>query len=100
MERKYFFGEIIDRCSEYLDSIESSIDCYFPYAQHVALLYSILQRMNILSKGNYLFSIEILYQLIDEIFPKEKEKEKEKDSSIEQFWKDVDDNGCFYSLIN
>ena len=101
LERKYLFGEIIDRCTDSLDAIEVSIDCYFPYAQHAALLFSVLQRMNLLGKGNYQFSIEIIFRLIDQIFPKDK-TQTDKAEPKNDLWKDVDENRnpsiCFFSV--
>ena len=94
LERKYQLGDIIDQCTEWLDSIEVSLDSYFPYAQHGALLYSVVQRTNLLSKKNYQFSIEMIEQLIDQLFPLTKSQPfEEKD-----LWKDIDDKGksqCF-----
>ncbi|CAF4763175.1 unnamed protein product, partial [Rotaria sp. Silwood1] len=87
LERKYMLGEVIEKSYELLDSIEVYVDYYFPYAQHGALLYSVLQRINLLSPNNYQFSINIIYYLIDQLFPLNNQTSNE-DKSI---WKDIED---------
>ncbi|CAF3502703.1 unnamed protein product [Rotaria socialis] len=87
LERKYLLGEVIEQCYELLDSIEVYVDCYFPYAQHGALLYSVVQRINLLSRNNYKFSINIIYNLIDELFPLNNQTSTED----KQIWKDIED---------
>ncbi|CAF1148393.1 unnamed protein product [Adineta ricciae] len=87
IERKYALGGIVDQCNEILDSIEIYHDYYFPYAQHGALLYSVLQRINLLSPKNYQFSIAIIYSLLDQFIPLHPPKAVEETET----WKDVED---------
>lgn len=87
LERKYILGGIIDQCNEILEAIEAYHDYYFPYAQHGALLYSVLQRVNLLSPKNYQFSIGIIYSLLDQFIPMKDDKTAED----REIWKDVDD---------
>ncbi|UJR11505.1 hypothetical protein I4U23_015686 [Adineta vaga] len=87
IERKYVLGQIVDQCNEILDSIELYHDYYFPYAQHGALLYSVLQRINLLSSKNYQFSIEIIYSLFDQFIPLNPTKSTDE----KDIWKDVED---------
>jgi hypothetical protein len=92
LERKYLLGEIVEQSYELLDSIEVYLDYFFPYAQHGALLYSVIQRINLLSPKNYQFSIEIIYYLLDQLFPLNTEKSNEN----KEIWKDIEDKGMFY----
>jgi hypothetical protein len=92
LERKYLLGEVIEQSYELLDSIEVYLDYLFPYAQHGALLYSVIQRINLLSPKNYQFSIEIIYSLLDEIIPLSTQKSTE-DKDI---WTDIEDKRMFY----
>ena len=92
LERKYMLGEVVEQSNELLDSIEVYLDYFFPYAQHGALLYSVLQRINLLSPKNYQFSIQIIYNLLDQLFPLPTQKSAE-DKDI---WKDVEDKRMFY----
>ncbi len=94
LERKYLLSEIVDQSNEILDSIEAYHDYFFSYAQHGALLYSVLQRTNLLSPKNYQFSIEIIYYLLDQLFPLNNQKSNEE----KQIWKDIEDKRM--SLIN
>jgi hypothetical protein len=94
LERKYLLSEIVDQSNEILDSIEAYHDYFFSYAQHGALLYSVLQRTNLLSPKNYQFSIEIIYSLLDEIIPLSTQKSPE-DKDI---WADIEDKRMFYLL--
>lgn len=87
LERKYLLGEIIEQCYELLDTIEVYVDYFFPYAQHGALLYSVIQRINLLSQKNYYFSINIIYNLFDELFPINNQTSDED----KLFWKDIED---------
>jgi hypothetical protein len=92
LERKYMLGEVVEQSYELLDSIEVYLDYFFAYAQHGALLYSVLQRVNLLSPKNYQFSIQIIYNLLDQLFPLPAQKPAE-DKDI---WKDVEDKRMFY----
>ncbi|CAF0871195.1 unnamed protein product, partial [Didymodactylos carnosus] len=65
LERKYKLGEILDECYRLLDQIELEIDSLFPFAQHAAVLYSVIQRMNLLSP-DYKFSLQLIYDLLDQ----------------------------------
>ena len=87
LERKYLLGEVVDQSYGLLESIEVYLDYLFPYAQHGALLYSVLQRINLLSPKNYQFSIEIIYHLLDQLFPLPTQKSTEE----KDMWKDVED---------
>ncbi|CAF4106350.1 unnamed protein product, partial [Adineta steineri] len=87
LERKYLLGGIVDQANEILDTIESYHDYYFPYAQHGALLYSVLQRINLLAPKTYHFSIDIIYSLFDQFIPLN-EKKPPEDKNL---WKDVED---------
>lgn len=87
LERKYLLGEVVEQSYELLDSIEIYLDYFFPYAQHGALLYSVIQRINLLSPKNYQFSIKIMYHLLDELFPINPDKSNEE----KDLWKDVED---------
>jgi hypothetical protein len=87
LERKYQLGEVIEQSYELLDSIEVAVDSYFPYAQHGALLYSVLQRINLLSPQNYQFSIGIISHLLDQLFPLNPSKSSEEIN----LWKDIED---------
>ena len=93
LERKYQLGEVVEQCYELLDSIEICLDSYFPYAQHGALLYSVIQRVNLLNPLNYQFSIEIIYYLFDQLFPKDSTK---VNSSME-IYKDIEDKRKIFS---
>ncbi|CAF4205843.1 unnamed protein product [Adineta steineri] len=77
LERKYLLGRIVDQANEILDTIESYHDYYFPYAQHDALLYSVLQRINLLASKTYYFSIDIIYPLFDQFIPLNEKKPPE-----------------------
>ncbi|CAF4228248.1 unnamed protein product, partial [Adineta steineri] len=77
LERKYLFGEIFNEANEILDAIESYYDYYFPYAQHGALLYSVLQRINLLASKTYYFSIDIICSLFDQFIPLNEKKPPE-----------------------
>jgi hypothetical protein len=94
LERKYMLGEVVEQSYELLDSIEVYLDYFFAYAQHGALLYSVLQRVNLLSPKNYQFSIQIIYNLLDQLFPLPAQKPAE-DKDI---WTDVEDKRMFYLL--
>jgi hypothetical protein len=72
---------------ELLDSIEVYLDCLFPYAQHGALLYSVIQRINLLSPKNYQFSIDIIYNLLGQLFPLNPQKSNEE----KEIWKNIED---------
>ena len=93
LERKYLFGEIIEQCYTLLDSIETSVDDLFPYAQHGALLYSVLQRINLLSPDNYQFSVDIIHRLFDQLIPFDNEKKFDD----ENLWKD--EQGKNYDFV-
>ncbi len=87
LERKYLLGEVIEKSYELLDSIEVHLDYLFPYAQHGALLYSVIQRINLLSTKNYQFSIDIINHLFDQLFPLNTQKSNEE----KEIWKDIED---------
>jgi hypothetical protein len=87
LERKYLLGEVIEQSYELLDSIEVFLDYLFPYAQHGALLYSVIQRINLLSPNNYQLSIDIIYYLLDQLFPLNTQKSAED----KEIWKDIED---------
>ena len=96
LERKYLLGEVVEKSYEYLNSIEMSLDSIFPYAQHGALLYSVIQRINLLSPDNYQFSIKILNEIFNQLFPLKADKlEEEKD-----LWKEIEDKGSFLFTLN
>ncbi len=92
LERKYLLGEVVEQCYELLDSIEVYLDYFFPYAQHGALIYSVMQRINLLSK-NYQFSIEIIYHLLDELFPLNTTQKLNEEKDI---WKDIEDKRMYF----
>jgi len=92
LERKYLLGEVVEQCYELLDSIEVYLDYFFPYAQHGALIYSVMQRINLLSK-NYQFSIEIIYHLLDQLFPLNTTQKLNEEKDI---WKDIEDKRMYF----
>jgi hypothetical protein len=94
LERKYLLGEVIEQSYELLDSIEVYLDYLFPYAQHGALLYSVIQRVNLLSPKNYQFSIDIINYLLDQLFPLNPQKSNEE----KDIWKDIEDKRMYFSF--
>ncbi|CAF1379992.1 unnamed protein product [Adineta steineri] len=82
LKRKYLLGGIVDQANEMFDTIESYYDYYFPYAQHGALLYSVLQRINLLAPKTYHFSIDIIYSLFGQFIPLNDKKSSEDKSVL------------------
>ena len=89
LERKYLLGEVVEKCYEYLNRIEMSLDNIFPYAQHGALLYSVIQRINLLYSNKYHFSIEILNDIFNQLFPLNN-NQTQQDNDL---WKDLENKG-------
>ena len=89
LERKYSLDRVADQCSVYLDDLQTHVESFFVYAQHLALFYSVLERVNLLSTSNYRFSTEIVFRLLDEFFPLKQQLK----SGQTQVWRDIDDKG-------
>lgn len=98
LQMKYKFGEIIDRCSTQLDWIGQQSSFYFVFAQHGALLFSVLQRVNLVFRGKYLFSIDFIFELIDELFV-EPSPEQVRTFVETTIFRDVEQKGLLSSSL-